>query len=706
MIRSVFLLCCLSAVGQVQEEIQVVLRQVRVHVVDKDGEPIKGLSKDDFLIREGKSHRDLSTFEEVDMDDVRHVLQFYSTDDKAVPHFGRSMVIMIDSSNMVQEAFEPMIDAVQQFVEHHVDDNDLVKVVQMEEQLIHLSEFTSDKAAIQTAVGNAKYTGYFQLKLRHHQSRIFTQYELFEGQVNTSTGGPGEAQLLQNAADQVIQEVDEKERQKLIHARSFRQSLAILSRILGESPGSRAIYLFTGGSYIQSSGGQHVTTARDMDDAVRAMNAANVTLYSFLHTPPEEVGVRETYAAGVNFSDSLRIANLLERYVSREHRTRIRRLFATTGAQNSFFETHSQVETGPRLVGEATGGFFTRYLGYQDMAGEVDRLAARSRHYYTLGYTVDPKDKNSSIDLELVDPQKGWKLVYGEHVSNPQPFRKWDEEDRQLSFEVALLYSDTTRNDLDSDFGHHVFRHEDQYVIPMYLTLPKNTNPKRGYELGLAVFDGQHRPHDLLQQTVTPPKDLEKLLLYNVMISDVPPHSLKYFLRNLDTGEVVLQELEAEVLPAGSQLTISPIVFSTVHDFATIPLNHVPEQSQSKKKFMPEAAPQKPRRELDPLVMQGVLMSPAVSSKISAQPMDLLFHVTGIKGDPSNYNVRFNLTGESSSFVDGFITAADTFGTDCIRFSARVDLSQVPSGDYRLDLQIFNTEMGVAAVQSCSFSVL
>lgn len=694
--------------AQVQEEIQVLLRQVRVHVLDENGDPVKGLSKDDFLLSEGKSFRNLSTFEEIDLDDARQVLQFYATDANAKPLTSRSIVILIDSSSMEQEAFEPMINAIQLFIERDIRENDLVKVVQLEQRLIHLSEFTSSKAHLQTSVGNAKYTGHFRRRLLQLQSSVFQAYDALSNELSFSTVGTNtqDALVLQTAADRVIDAVDEKEREKMMHTRTYRQALAVLGNILGESPGSRAIYLFTGGGYVQTGNGRHVSTSRDVDHATRVLNAKNVTLYSFLHTSDEAIGSREQFASRVNFNDSLQIRQALERYASREHTNRIQRLFFASGPNNTFFETQSQIETGPRITAEGTGGFFLRTFGRRDMSEKVAQFTAAARHYYTLGYTVEPTSKESRVKLELVEEHKGWRIVFGEHVANPVPFNKWSDEDRQLSFEVSLLYSDTTRNDLDAEYGHLVFsKSDDSYVIPMYVTLPRNTRPEQGYEVGMAVFDADHRPYDLVQNKIKSTATEDHVMFYNVLLSSVAPRFVKFFVRNLDTGEYALQEFETVATPITDEsLWLSPVVLSSANDYQLIPINHLDATVEKRDKREPEFI-EKPRKERDPLTIGGVLIRPSVNPTYPNDIVDVFFHVTGIKGQVQDYEVRFNLVGERSGFVDGQIIAAEQDGADTIRFAGKVDLRSVAKGTYRLDLQVLNRREGQAAVQSCELRV-
>ena len=705
----VFLLfTSMTLFAQVSEEIKVILRQVRVHVVDENGEAVKGLSKDDFLVRDQKKYRTLSTFEETDLNSAQQVLQFYATDENARPKTTQSIIILIDSSNLSEEAFEPMLASVQGFIENQVGDQDLVKVVQIEDRLRHLSEFTSDKAYLQSAVGNATYAGYFRRRLSQLQARVFSAFERMEFQLNFNGAqlSASELRLAEGLVDEVMHEVENKELEKMVHMKSFRQSLSILARLLNESPGNRSIYLFTGGSYVQNSSGNHVSTARDMDELARVMNASGVTLYSFLHTTPEVIGKDLQNTTSSNFNDSVRIQQTLESFVSRENRGRIMRLFNTAGPRNGFYENESQIETGPLKMAHETGGFFARTYSVDSMAKQVQDFTKAARHFYTLGYTVDPKDDFSKVDLELVEEQKGWKLIYGDHVANPKPFDDWSDEDRQLAFEVSLLYGDSIRNDLDAEFGHTVFRDESSYVIPMYTSLPNKNFPKAGYELGLAVFDENDRPQDVIQMTVFPRKDIPEMMLYHVLLSDAPPSAVKFYMRDLDSGELAIHRMACEQVPSRNELLqISSIVLSNASDKSLIPLNHIDEKTRLKVKESDHVRVNKPRRESDPFVIHGVMIAPRLSNLVPNGEVDLYFHVTGMEGDMNDYEVRFNVSGNESKFVNGYITTSQYTTAQSLRIAAKVDLSSLSNGDYQLNLQVLNPELGLAAVQSRDIQV-
>ena len=58
-----FLLLTSFAFSQeVSEEIQVILREARVHVVGKDGNPVKGLTKDAFTVTENGEAMNVTFF--------------------------------------------------------------------------------------------------------------------------------------------------------------------------------------------------------------------------------------------------------------------------------------------------------------------------------------------------------------------------------------------------------------------------------------------------------------------------------------------------------------------------------------------------------------------------------------------------------------------------------------------------------------------
>jgi len=678
---------------QVNDEIKVVLRQVRVHVIDESGQPVKGLARDRFVVTEDNQERELSTFEETDLS-VRSLEPTSLRPSQSI----RSSVIMFDSSNLDPQVFKNMREAVKAFVVREFDEHDLVKIVQMERSLIHLTPFTGDTDRMMQALAESRHMGFLRHRLRSAQSDIESALSQLKGGISNDRRGAGKL-VNESRVDDVLRAVDAKEREKMLHARSILGSLSVLSHALSQVPGSRSIFLFSGGTYLQDASGSFARTQPMYEDLAREMNAKNITLYSFLHTPK----------LFTNHTGNPQI--LLQRYASPAQWTRIARLFNAVGSRNTFFENELQIESGPRLTADWTGGMFRRVTTRNRLGPDMTQFAEATHHYYTLGYVLEPNRGSSKLRIELKQEHADWRLIYGKSLSDPKPFDEWSKDERQLSFEVSMLYADSTRNDLDADFAFRLFCNgEKRFVIPAFIAIPATPIPKHGYEVGMMLADDDQSPQDITQTTVHPTHEGTSLIFYNVLMSPEPPAVVKCFIRNLDNGKTSL--LSKPVTYRREQFTasfrVSPIILAARTDSQVVPINHLEAETERRNdrgwwaRFMSDEplADHESRRAADPLTIHDRLIVPPLNNRVPASAVDILFHVIGLDGNPQAYELRFRVDGKASGFVDAMVTAVEQDDQGRLRYAGRLDLSGIPDGDYTLSLQILNADTGRAAVRT------
>ncbi|MCB1051982.1 MAG: VWA domain-containing protein [Acidobacteria bacterium] len=702
----VLLLTTVGLFAQVQEEMQVVLRQVRVHVVDEDGNPVKGLGKDAFLLKENKKFRELSTFSEVSFDQGRELLQWSGDEDSFSP-LKRSMVILLDSSNMTRPAYEAALQSILDFAQEDMGPGDLVKLVQLEQNLKHFSEFTSNPDDLQTAVYQMEYKGFFRQWLGQLQARVYNAYEQFQDQAGKPSSNPAnDADVLRGMVEEVLSAVDEKERAKMLHARTVRMAMELMGTALSQSPGSRAIWLITGGTYLQNGSGQLKSSDSEFEDLSALLNFYDVTVYSVLQSPIEAIGDTHAAAAVTNLNNPLGIESSLEQWADPLDRNRIRKLFLGGGsASNSFFENETQIETGPRRLSEMTGGSFQRAYTTKTVQEGFDQILNRAKHYYLLGYVTETPKKKANLSVELIDGPENARIIYGGKAMAPPDFAKWKDKDRQLAFEVALVYGDYKRNDLEADFSFSVYQEDaDHFSLPVQVRLPERPLPKKGYEIGFAAFDENHLPFDVVQATANPKQSGTSYGFAHLLLVPKAPKFVKCYVRDLDSGDHSLIEMPV-VLDNSQTIQISPIQLVQPAQIPIIPL-HQPEKAKLAKKSKGPLTPVEKRYQKDPLLFgpEWVAQNAGATVPANFTHLDLQFCVAGLGNTISDYGVRFIIQGQDATRYSLGQIKQVTDSPYGQKFWAQIPLGDLPSGTYELTVQVFHQQNGEAATRSIPFT--
>ena len=681
-----FVMAGMTAFGQkVEESLSVVLRDVRVHVVDRDGFPVRNLTRDDFILKENKTGQELSFFEEVDL--IEEPVEV-DPDAEISPALraqkGRAILIFIDSSLMMPNAFDPMIESVEEFITQEVGPLDLAKIVQMERNLIHLTPFTSDKALLRRGLRDARYKGYMFNRLRTMERRLVNAYDAFRFADATPGSGDERAGRKQQLADDTFYALDEKERAKTSHYRTFFLNQMVLAKIMQPIPGTKVIFNFSGGGHLVKLG-RFSRTMRYADKLAETFNHANITMHTFLNTGKDSITAAVSAAADNRLNSDWEIWGELTQWASAQN---ARRRYKPNSDDSTFLENNIQIETAPRHTAEATGGFFKREFAIKGMVASFKAFKESTKHYYRLAYSVEPGKKVNKLEVQLKNPQPGWTLTYGNRFRSPPPFEKWDETDRQISFEATLILGGDSRNDLNVSFGQERFLgSQGSYVTPVFCKLSLPKIPKNGLQVGFAALSQNRNILDLTQATLESIKETENLLFYNVLFADEAPAFLRTYVRDLDSGEY--SEHEA-VLPAWPKkindgLRIGDLVLCNPDENKVVLLNHINQD--------PEYTEEVRRREQDPMAVGSLFVKPNIGPlPKGTDKLNLFFHLQGAKAAIDRYQVQFFLQkGKENRQVEGKIE--DLFRVNESTYKARVSVETGPlePAFYRVIARVLET---------------
>ncbi len=138
---------------------------LRLHVVDGEGQPVKGLTQDKFSLSNLVSPRPGS-----------HVITDFRetalSEPSSAPH---NIIIVLDSNNMKKSAFQRLVKAVAYYIDHLKREKDRVLIVHMDNGMRHLTPFTTSSSVLHEGLASARYQGRLLRDLKIHERRILVK---------------------------------------------------------------------------------------------------------------------------------------------------------------------------------------------------------------------------------------------------------------------------------------------------------------------------------------------------------------------------------------------------------------------------------------------------------------------------------------------------------------------------------------------------
>ncbi|MDJ0837825.1 MAG: VWA domain-containing protein [Acidobacteriota bacterium] len=699
------------ATGEISEEMSVVLRDVRVHVVDARGNPIKGLTREDFTVSEDKAVRDLRFFEEVDIAERRlatkgNVAPISVDEEEFDPQNSRTIVILLDSSNMSKAGYTESLKAIDSIVDN-LGPGDLVKLVQMDRDMTDLSPFTRQKEVLKEGLKKSKYVGAQWHDLVSQERAIIDAIIAFQ-EAPTPRVDPEEVR--EPLAKQVNRQVELKEKIKGDYYKTFYYNMMYLGKMLGHMSGSKSILLLSGGSFIETGGAFSNTTAL-ADRLGRTLNTANTTVYTFLFKSnmPKAEGLLSMTNLGVDFNfRSLRTTNnfYLEMYPSGTNAF-VYSEDATRYALNTVFENGTHVETGLRHATEWTGGTMALATSKKFVAERVGKILDASSHYYRLGYSVLEPEKIAAVRVKLTRKIPGAKLLYGKDIEPREDYLALDERERDIAMRTMLYFNDHLQDDLDCDWDFVIFqRDEGGYTIPVFGSTPLKEKPKAGYEVAMASFNKRNEVLDMVVSKVErfPGKDL--FSFSDLLLTEEPPSHIKCYLRNMDTGEFSLYRLNVPKLaPEHRPTRISNLIFGGTRKDNPIPLNHTRKvvYKEGDKGLMGIDN----RVLKDPFLINNRLFKARFNNEFRRyNRMSLFFHIENLpQGVEEDLNFEFLFRGADDWHpVRGRISQVQRIKSS-VRYVADLDMGKLERGEYRVWVKVTRKGLEGELLTSRMFAV-
>ena len=713
----IFLISSLASFAQVEEELTVLLREVRVHVVDRKGNPVNRLKMEDFIVEEDKTAQEIDFFEEVD-------LFAKDTGARELPPKGnfafshqddpRYLVLVIDSSNMTQRSFKKFVKGAVDFVTQVIHDNDVVKIVQIDQGMKHLTPFTTDRNELKRGLKRARYTGRLHKDLMLLERSIIetifahldaeeaeSAYRVRHGAAVANNGGvlAGGGGMEEMYEKQVNMRVQEKERIKKQHFKTFYMNMLSLTQILKPITGSKSVILMTGGTYLETSG-VFDSTKSVSDRLGRELNSANVTIYSVLNKP--------------TVSTSQSIINLAGRPLESVSNPEINANFLTkastyppgedTGvpSDNTILENAVQIESGPSAFAENTGGFFRGTSWVKDIDDGIEDLLYKASQYYRLAYSTDNRRNNSKVKISLRPELRslGYKLIYGKRFTVPKPYLELKKEEQALEFESILLYSRSFRNDLQAEFGYNLFHSQTGgFNIPVYVKIPEFDFPENGIEVGFALMGENYDIVDITRSEIGRHPYGGEMLLYDVLLSKNIPRAVRYYIRDLDTAALSFHEYTLD--PVGEERPsnhLSPIMLTQKDESRMYTLNHFREGTEKADA----------RRVEDPFSLGDSNYKPGLDHRfVNPEYLGFFFHLYDAPKSPRDYGLELTVTRDGKPVpLTGTLNKIHSISAETHHYYGKIETQSLDSGQYEIAIEITEKASGEKYQRSRKFQLV
>ena len=287
------------------EKIDVSVVNVDVTVTDRRGQPVSGLTRDDFEVFEDDKPQTISNFYAVDSSQPRIDTRPGAADNpSSADRFRRKVLVLIDNQNTTPHGRNVALDRLVEFIDQHFDDGRYDWSLATIDKRIHMVlPMTSSKRVLHDVVAQVRKTGTLsaiRAPMQHGEFDIASVSASSAGR----SGGRDLNEVIttnrglttENTIDIFSDELSLKEQS--IFAKSSTESILEAERAFGNLEGRKIILLVTGNLPLGTQSPLNRDSSRGVLDAdvqgmarqngelaemrellVREANASNTSLY-------------------------------------------------------------------------------------------------------------------------------------------------------------------------------------------------------------------------------------------------------------------------------------------------------------------------------------------------------------------------------------------------------------------------------------------
>jgi VWFA-related protein len=360
------------------------LVEVRAVVTDKQGNVIKGLTKDAFEIIENNKPQDISFFSVESLITTKTQVDLTApsqpqptpTQNPEIREPGRTIVFFIDTLHLSNSSMLRMREVLLKFINERLTERDVAAVVTSSGNLGIFSQLTQDKQILITALtklftspdlqGDSFFTPFLAAKLEQGAPYALDAAVNIVMAEEGFSDDPNLRQMIvsraQQRARQIISEATHRRRSTLLTLRAVAERLA-------EMPGQRLIVMLSDGFTMLDNAG--IVDSSDLDLVVGRAARSGVVIYT--------LGTKGLIASSLY--DSSR-------------KTRFSPDTNIVAVATLITAGDRELEHGLSRIAKQTGG--QSFLTTNDLRGALEKTLDENSFYYALSYYSSSNDDRKS----------------------------------------------------------------------------------------------------------------------------------------------------------------------------------------------------------------------------------------------------------------------------------------------------------------------
>lgn len=560
---------------RISETVQVTVIEVPVTVVDRDGNSVPGLTKENFEVTDDGKRVPIEYFEVLDMKKITAEAEQQRAT-PLPPAAYRNFLLMFDLANSSVGTIGRASQAAADFVNNQLGENDLaaVAVFTTEGGAKMVTSFTADRGVLRTAIETLGHPKYFKVA---DPLMISIARETPGGVEGKEGGGIGNTPDVgaiiageleqQNALSKRVND-DEMRTRLRIQLAQFGNVARVLDRLQGQ----KQVILLSEG--FDSS----LVVGRSLSGEEAQKAADAVFDGSAVYTPSMDSSSHFGNASSNN--DIQAMADLFRRSDVVLHAIDIKGV--RTGVDASEGVKRSGGVEALHLLTRPTGG--TVFKNANDMKENFSRILRQQETIYVLGFaarTSGKEGKFHNLKVKVNGAPRGVRV--SSRAGYYEPSTKLTDLERALTL-AEMLMTDAPMKDVDLTMSATTLPGPGGRArVPVLVEIPGNkmltgvTGKTSTANLYLYAFDQNAKVVDYLQQRIG--LDLEKAgeQVRNAGIRyfgtlRLPPgqYAVKALLRVEDTGKTGLIRSDVTV-PAFDKATIlPPVLFADPANWAML----------------------------------------------------------------------------------------------------------------------------------------
>lgn len=539
------LLLALPLRAQLRETISVTVVEVPVTVVDRGGNPVRGLTKDQFEVLVDGKKVSVTGFDTIDMATIDERTKAAPATPVPAAAY-RNFLLLFDTSGSTPGTIRRAQTAALDFVTNHLKSRDLCAVAtfNIEKGPEILTSFTSDRALLQHMIENVLEPTYIKvqdpLKIAMPPKSVDPLNEKARGRQEDKMEAIRTIIERHNLAAQRAWE--EEQRGRL--AVEFRD-LGAMARLLDRLPGQKQIIFLSEGfdpTLVLGRGNLSEKATQEENERVDRGELWKVTSEQRFGSNAAATQIRE-------------MADLFKRSDVRLHAIDIKGLRADVDALAGVQQTLNTNEA-LHLITRPTGGWV--FKNATDLRRNFDELMRQQEHVYVLAFEARRSFSPGEFhQIKVrVPSQRGLQVTHraGYYETSPYPPSEFEQT---LSL-AGVMMTESERKDVPLTITASPL--PSQGKVPVVIEVPAEGLLKDGdgnvvtADLYVYAFDSQNYVRDFLQQRlgVDLTRNGERLRdggLRYVSALDLPPgqYVLKALVRVDESGRIGLTRRVVDV---------------------------------------------------------------------------------------------------------------------------------------------------------------